>query len=195
MNKPVMKALEARKRQVLLDTGRAHILARGLSAFSLEQVVKTSGISKRTVYRYYGSCSGFVAAVIAYEGDVWREWFFDAVREQADTPAQRFVAFFQTLADWSVSSEYRGCLFAQALCGGAPLSAEVHREARRQADYVGQFLVTQAHKAGISNPASIAEALLSPTLLLLSGASNTISENPGSALMTLVHTLLQDVVR
>ncbi len=195
MNKPVMKTLEARKRQVLLDTGRAHMLAQGISAFSLEQVVKMSGISKRTAYRYYGSCDGFVAALIAYEGDVWREWFFDAVREQADTPAQRLLAFFQTLADWSVSPEYRGCLFAQALCGGASLSEDVHREARRQADYVHQFLMTQAHKVGINNPASIAEALLSPTLLLLSGASNTISENPGGALVTLVYSLLQDVVR
>jgi AcrR family transcriptional regulator len=192
MKKPVMKPFEVRKRQLLLDTGRAHALAQGLSAFSLEQVVKMSGISKRTAYRYYGSCDGFMAALIVYDGDIWREWFFDAVREQADTPAKRLLAFFQTLAEWSLSPGYRGCLFAKALCGAEPISEETRYAAQRQADHVRQFLMTHAHKAGISNPASIAEALRFPTMVLLSGAGKAITVNPGGALVTLVHTLLQD---
>ena len=186
------KSRELQKRQALLEEGRTQGLAHGLSSLSVEQVAANADISKRTLYKYFGSRDAFIAAIIAFDGDTWREWFFDAIREQADAPLKRLLVFFETLAMWTASSDFQGCLFAQVLCCKAVFSEDTIRAAQEQMAYVSKFLQDHAQKAGVRNPPHFAASLLPSTMLLLSGASSLVVDNPGQHLATMAHTLLHN---
>lgn len=187
-----IKSRELQKRRTLLEEGRVQGLSQGLDSFSLERVAFNTGISKRTLYKYFGSRDGFIAVLIAFDGDAWREWFFDAIREQADAAEKRLLVFFEILASWTTSSDFQGCLFAQALCGSATYSEVIVHIAQEQMDYVHKFIQEHAQKAGVRNPLQFANYLLPPTMLLLSGAGSHVAKNPGQQLTALAQTLLQN---
>jgi len=189
--KTAIQMREARKRNALLEEARALCLDHGLSGLSLDRLIANTGVSKRTLYRYFHSRTAFVADVVAHDGAIWREWFLDAIREQADTPGQRLYAFFDTLALWTASPDFRGCLFAQALCNGAPLAEEITRAAQKQMEYVRKFLHDNARRAGVKNPTAFAEALLLSVTVVLSGTGCRVSENSGKYLAALAGALLQ----
>jgi AcrR family transcriptional regulator len=181
---------EDQKRQELLDAGCRYGLEHGLASLSIDSLAKTTGISKRTIYNYYGAHNAFLEALIRHDGNAWREWIFDAVREQADAPLKRVFVFFETLAAWSCSSEFRGCLFAQVLCSPGAFPESACHAAREQMNLVRQYLDTHLNKARTPVPETSTDTLLIPTLLLLSGAANHVCENPGQHLMLIVKAVL-----
>ena len=192
MKTSTIKSRELQKRQALLEEGRAQGFSYGLSSLSVERVAANADISKRTLYKYFGSRDAFIAAIIAFDGDAWREWFFDAIREQADAPLKKLDVFFKTLALWTASSDFQGCLFAQVLCckGGASEGAVC--AAQEQMAYVSKFLQDHAWKAGVRNPRHFAASLLPSIMLLLSGASSLVVDNPGQHLETMAQALLHN---
>jgi len=152
-------------------------------------------ISKRTLYKYYGSRESFLLAIIRHDGDRWREWFLDAIREQADQPLKRLFAFFEILADWSSSPSFTGCLFAQVLNNPPFFSEAIRREAKQQMAFIHRFIQNHLQKAGVSNAPAFAEMLLLPTILLLSGGGNQVCDMPGLRLMEIAKVLLQDNIQ
>lgn len=192
MKAPIMKPRESLNRQALLKAGRAYGLAHGLSSLSVEKVVANAGISKRTLYNYYGTRDAFLAALITFDGEAWREWFFDAVREQADAPATRLLVFFETISLWMASSDFQGCLFAQVVCVREAFPESVVYAALEQIDYVRKFVQDNARKTGVKNPEQFAAFLMPTMLLFLSGAGNCVADNPGQLIAALARTLLQN---
>lgn len=185
------KNSKEKKRLDLLETGRRFGLERGLQSLSLECLAKETGISKRTIYKYYGTRDAFLEALIQYDGIAWREWVLDAVREQSDVPLKRVYIFFETLVAWSCLPEFHGCLFAQVLSSPAAFPEKVCHAAREQLDFVRQYILTHLRKARINVPDTQTDALLMPTVVLLSGAGSHVCADPGRCLLLLAAKLLR----
>jgi len=185
------KNSKEKKRLDLLEAGRRFGLKRGLYSLSLDCLAKETGISKRTIYKHYGTRDAFLEALIQYDGIAWREWVLDAVREQSDAPLKRVYIFFETLVAWSRLPEFHGCLFAQVISSPAAFPDDVCHAAREQLDSVRQYIVTQLRKARVAVPDTRADALLMPTVVLLSGAGSHVCAEPGESLLLLAAKLLR----
>lgn len=189
------ESIELQKRQELLDAGRQCGLTAGLATVSLDHIAQITHISKRTLYKYYGTRDEFFVALIQHDGDVWREWFFDAVRERANTPLKRFLGFFELLSDLSVSPTFTGCLFAQVLSNPLIFSELWRQAAKEQLALVRQFLQKNAQQAGVRNATAVLDMVLCPTILLLSDGGNQVCPVAGPRLRELVNLLLQDNIQ
>ncbi len=191
-----MKALsgksenEIQKRQTLLDEGRLMCYSEGLLSLRLDSVATAAGISKRTLYNYYGTRTSFIAAVIDFDGVSWREWFFDAIREQADRPEARLRAFFTTLAHWSQSRGFQGCLFARAFYLHETPPTEIATVVHGHIGHIRAFLRNNARKAGVEQGDTVASCLLLPALTVLSGVGHRVDNRPGLRLAELADALL-----
>lgn len=184
---------EFRKRKQLLEAGQHYGIIHGLSALSMDQIIRSTRISRRSVYKYYGTRDAFIVTLIQFDGNTWREWFFDAVRERTDAPLKRLVVFFEILSEWSSSPKFSGCLFAQVLSNPAVFSDAMLEEAKQQLAFVRQFLQVHAQKAGIADPTIFADMLLPSIILLLSNGSHQISSTPGKDLFKIAEILLHSV--
>ncbi len=187
---PGNNGMATKKQRALLKEARTQAYKHGLNRLSLQTVARNTGISKRTLYRYYRNREAFLAAVMDFDGAAWCEWFFDAIREQADMPAQRLYAFFETLALWEQSDDFRGCLFACALFNAELMTDEPAAVARHYAERIRAFISENMRRAGITDPDDVAETLLLPTLAVLSGTRPRVNKHTGHHLLTLATALL-----
>ena len=189
------KSRYPRKRQDLLDAGREYGLTCGLSSLSLDRITQDAHVTKRTLYKYFNTREDFLVAIIQHDGDRWREWFFDAIRERADASLKRLLAFFEILSDWASTPTFNGCLFAQVLSNPLTFSEPIRQAAKQQLAFVRHFLQTHAQKAGINNATRFVDTVLLPIMLLLSGGGNQVCDMPGLRLMETANLLLQDNLR
>lgn len=59
--------MAAGTRQELLDGAIEAIASRGLGRLTVDDVARAAGVSRQTVYRYFGSRDGLIDAVIVHE--------------------------------------------------------------------------------------------------------------------------------
>jgi TetR/AcrR family transcriptional repressor of mexJK operon len=110
-DEPTVRPSSLRKRAAVLTAGRALFLGEGYERTSVDSVAARAGISKRTVYDYFGDKDGLFDAVIV---DVGAE-VVEVVRAAADSELtagrdlrEALLAFSRRIAiDTVASSEHR----------------------------------------------------------------------------------------
>ncbi len=180
---------EQHKRQALLAEGSALCYSQGLHALRLRDVGANARISKRTIYVYYGTRMHFIAAVLDYDAAIWREWFFDAVRERADRPRDRLYAFADVFDRWTQSPDYQGCLFARALYIYESPPEVIVAVVDRHIGAIRDFLRDNARKAGATRAKALAENLMLPALAVMSGSGNRRDPASGRRFKEIAHAL------
>ncbi len=173
-------AMAQQKQALLLEAARALFLERGMARVTMDDVAQAAGVSKRTLYKYFGARDSFIAAAIDYDGRRWGEWFYDAVGERASSPAERLAVFFDVLKLWVAAPEFRGCLFAQAPQVFRPLPTCIAAVVDRHYEEVLRFFRESAAQAGIRAADRTARQLLLPTASLLSGVPPLADEEPAA---------------
>lgn len=103
------------KYERLLDASTDVFMKAGFHAAGVDAIVHATGISKVTLYSYFGSKDGLIAAVLERYSAQWREWFFSEVSERTSDPVKRILTLFDVLGAWFGSDGFRGCLFSTAL--------------------------------------------------------------------------------
>src|SRR5688572_28914213 len=68
----------------ILDAAFATMAAHGLHRLSLEDVAREAGLSRQTVYRYFGSKDALVTAVILREEEGFLDRMAEAIESHAD---------------------------------------------------------------------------------------------------------------
>src|ERR1700761_4292044 len=66
----------------------------GFHATAIDAVMSDSGISKRTLYKYFSSKEELIEAVLDYYGAGIVRELFDPVVSASDDPRQQIMAFF-----------------------------------------------------------------------------------------------------
>ena len=110
----------------ILDAAQSLFFAHGFSAVSTDRLSKEAGVSKSTIYKYFGDMAGVFAAVVRREGDVYHLAF----ETLPDTPVAywcELVAFGDRLLT----------LLNQRFC--IQLDKMLHEEARKQPDLIRTF--------------------------------------------------------
>jgi AcrR family transcriptional regulator len=97
-------------REKILATAEQLIYQNGIHATGMDLLVKTSGVARKSIYRYFANKDEVAAAALNARDVRWMEWF-RAECDKADTPQERILNMFTVLKGWFESEGYRGCAF------------------------------------------------------------------------------------
>lgn len=157
----------ATRAKVLAAAGKL-FYARGVHAVGVAEIARVAGASKLSLYRYFGSKEGLVAAVLTARSDRIHGWLTATVGRAAHTtPRERVLAVFDALCQWYTEAGFRGCAIVNAATdtrgdpGDTPLIARTHL-GRYQ-----QLFETELTAMGAEDPVSLARQLL----VLIEGAT------------------------
>ncbi len=152
-------------RDIILDVTEKLIYKSGIAATGMDLLVKTAGVSRKSIYRYFANKDELVVAALQRRDQRWMHWYRGAVG-QAQTPAERLLNLFNVLKSWFASEDFRGCAFINTSGEtGDPqdpvrLVAKEHKQ--KLLDYVCELCTEQ----GAEDPQLLARQLL----ILIDGA-------------------------
>ncbi len=152
-------------REHLLDITEQLIYQQGIHATGMDLLVKTSGISRKTLYRYFTNKEQLCAAALRRRDLRWMAWFKGEVRKD-DDPAQQILAMFTALKSWFSTADFRGCAFINTAGETREASHPVREIAREHKQKIEQFAAELCQQAGLPNPDFRARQLL----VLIDGA-------------------------
>ncbi|WP_434524720.1 TetR/AcrR family transcriptional regulator [Photorhabdus asymbiotica] len=113
-DRSTMKNMEGEQvpsiRENMLDVVEELIYTRGIAATGIDLITRTTGSSRKTIYRYFGTKDGLVEAVLRRRDECWMRWFTSSIAEYK-TPKEKLLNIFLVLQTWFDSDDFRGCAF------------------------------------------------------------------------------------
>jgi AcrR family transcriptional regulator len=97
-------------RQKILATAEQLIYQNGIQATGMDLLVKTSGVARKSIYRYFATKDEVAAAALNARDVRWMNWF-RAESDQAPDARARILNMFTVLKGWFESEGFRGCAF------------------------------------------------------------------------------------
>jgi AcrR family transcriptional regulator len=97
-------------RDIILDVTEKLIYKSGIAATGMDLLVKTAGVSRKSIYRYFANKDELVVAALQRRDERWMQWLRTEV-ERHESSAERLLAVFSTLKAWFGSTDFRGCAF------------------------------------------------------------------------------------
>ena len=97
-------------RDIILDVTEKLIYRHGIAATGMDFLVKTAGVSRKSIYRYFANKDELVVAALQRRDERWMQWLRDEV-ERVDDSGERLLALFSALKAWFVLAFFRGCAF------------------------------------------------------------------------------------
>jgi AcrR family transcriptional regulator len=146
-------------RQRLLDTAGDLFYRLGINTVGVDLISKEAGVSKRTLYQYFGSKEQLVAQSLAAAGAAIISHYIPA-HATDEAPRDAILAVFDGLDSWSASPEFRGCPFvntATELADPAHPARLVARDFKLQ---LRSYFASQAERGGATDPHRLADELI-----------------------------------
>lgn len=97
-------------REKILATAEQLIYQNGIQATGMDLLVKTSGVARKSIYRYFATKDEVAAAALNARDVRWMNWF-RAESDQAPDARARILNMFTVLKGWFESEGFRGCAF------------------------------------------------------------------------------------
>ena len=97
-------------RDIILDVTEKLIYRHGIAATGMNFLVKTAGVSRKSIYRYFANKDELVLAALQRRDERWMQWLRDEV-ERSEGTGERLLALFSALKAWFGSADFRGCAF------------------------------------------------------------------------------------
>jgi len=152
-------------REKILATAEQLIYQNGIHATGMDLLVKTSGVARKSIYRYFANKDEVAAAVLNARDVRWMEWFRTEC-DKADTPQERILNMFTVLKGWFESEGYRGCAFINTAGEVGDSADPVRQIARLHKQKILDYALKLTGQLNIEHASSLARQLL----LLIEGA-------------------------
>lgn len=174
-----MTAESSDARNKILSTASELFYQKGIQHVGINEVISTSGVAKRTLYRWFPSKDDLIEAVMKYRATEWLHWFEAAVEERGNTAKERLLGTFDVLRNWYADPNFRGCPFINAVLEIADATHPAHQVSMSVREAIRQYVMRLAVEAGVKEPETFSQQYL----LLIGGASlvATIEGNANGA--------------
>ena len=103
------------KKLVLIQTALQLFYSKGVNSVGINEILKQSGIAKKTLYSHFSSKDALVLATLEYRDGIFNQWFKDII-DSEELGENAILAMFYGLDDWFNNkvpelSPFRGCFF------------------------------------------------------------------------------------
>jgi len=167
--------LSARER--LLAAANELFYEEGVNTVGIDRVIERAGVAKATLYSAFGSKDELIRAYLEQRYQARRERTMRAL-EKYESPRERLMAVFDTLADSLSQPNYHGCAFVNASAEARP-GSPIETAVDGYRGWLRGLLTQLAQEAGAADPQQLAWQLH----LLYDGASVSarMDHDPGAA--------------
>ncbi|NMO95750.1 TetR/AcrR family transcriptional regulator [Paenibacillus lemnae] len=158
----------------ILETASELFYWQGIRAVGVETIAKEAGVTKKTIYDRFGSKEELIVAYLKYRDEKWRTFLAENLEKVADNqPEQKILAIFDTLGEWLINENQRGCAFINAF---AELSEESHPGRRiiiGEKEWLKDKFINYLEQMNVKNAVEVGERLM----VLHEGITVTYSMN------------------
>jgi AcrR family transcriptional regulator len=138
----------------------------GFHATGVDKLLADSGISKRTVYRYFRSKEELIAAAIAHYQHLTFVTVQEQINRRAKNAKEKILTLFDLRKDLLEKGDYSGCFAINAKLEYEGKHAEIEKACATFLSELEQFITSLCAEAGCTNPAATATQIT----LLFEGA-------------------------
>lgn len=161
----IMNTSTTNTREKILATAEQLIYQNGIQATGMDLLVKTSGVARKSIYRYFATKDDVAAAALNARDVRWMDWF-RTESDKADTPQARILKMFDVLKGWFESDGFRGCAFINTAGEIGDPQDPIRLIARLHKQKLLDYMLELCEQLGIADPQVLAKQLL----ILIDGA-------------------------
>lgn len=145
----------------------------------VDTVAATSGVSKMTLYSYFGSKDRLIVACLESVDERYRLWLQKRVTAGGLTPQEQILGIFDALEEWFAKPTFRGCIFVNAAVELADPDHPASGPILNHKQHMRQWITGLAAEAELRDPAAVG----SQVLMVMEGAVITalIDQDPAAA--------------
>ncbi|QDS35614.1 TetR/AcrR family transcriptional regulator [Brevibacillus brevis] len=151
--------MRQRKKEQILDVASSLFYKQGITATGVDQVVAESGVAKMTLYNNFPTKEHLVIAYLETRDSLWRNWFETTVYKKEVTPSERLVALFDTLEEWFLQPDFRGCSFINTAAEFNEPTHSFHQVSLRHKSLLKNFIKKLVQEAGVREEEELTNAL------------------------------------
>ena len=164
-----MRRKSEQTRQRIIDAAYTLFYQSGFMRTGVDAVAGAAGITKRTLYQYFGSKDQLIEAVLEHQHQIALQRIRRWADSVAGSPDQMVLALFEKLAQWAAETGWQGSGFTRAAMEFADLPGHpARRAARRQKQEVERVLIKKFKAQDLED----AEQLVREVLLLIEGCQS-----------------------
>ncbi|WP_200552810.1 TetR/AcrR family transcriptional regulator [Kosakonia sp. LAM2021] len=152
-------------REKILSSAEQLIYQNGIHATGMDLLVKTSGVARKSIYRYFATKDDVAAAALNERDERWMHWF-RTESDKGDTPQDRILNMFTVLRGWFESEGFRGCAFINTAGEVGDPDDPVRQIAKLHKQKLLDYTLELTEQLNIEQPAALARQLL----ILVEGA-------------------------
>jgi AcrR family transcriptional regulator len=152
-------------RNIILDVTEKLIYKSGIAATGMDLLVKTAGVSRKSIYRYFANKDDLIVAALQRRDERWMHWFRSEV-DKAPNPEARLLNLFTVLKGWFASEGFRGCAFINTSGETGDPQNPVRLVAREHKQKLLDYVSGLCKEHGVQDPQAQARQLL----ILIDGA-------------------------
>ena len=152
-------------RDIILDVTEKLIYRHGIAATGMDLLVKTAGVSRKSIYRYFANKDELVVAALQRRDERWMQWLRSEV-ERSDDSGERLLGLFSALKRWFGSADFRGCAFINTSGETGDPQDPVRLVAKEHKQKLLDYVCELCTEHGAEDPQLLAKQLL----ILIDGA-------------------------
>lgn len=146
------------KNKDILDAAERLFEANGFHATGVDHIAAESGVTKRTLYKYFGSKEGLIEAVLSRHHSKLMNRIHAHIAK-IETPAAQLLACFDLYHEWFDKPHFAGCLFIKTLNEFQQCSERLFAIASRAKFELRNYLAELSKEAGAKHPELLAKQL------------------------------------
>lgn len=147
------------KHEKILNTAEGLFEANGFHATGIEAIASSAGVTKRTLYKHFGSKEGLIEAVLCKHQNNMMERIRSRVAKIEPDGSEQLLACFDLYQEWFCRSNFAGCIFIKTLNEFQQCSERLFTIATQAKSELHNYLSEIAGKAGVKNPELLAVQL------------------------------------
>ena len=161
MNKTSTTAVQDK----ILQTAEQLIYTNGIHAMGMDLLVRTSGVARKSIYRYYATKEDVAVNALSARDVRWMNWFRTET-DKATSPEARILEMFTVLKGWFESEGFRGCAFINTAGEIGDAEDPIRQLAKIHKQKLFDYTLELSLQLNIEQP----EALAKQLLILIDGA-------------------------
>jgi len=149
----------------ILQTAEQLIYQNGIHAMGMDLLVRTSGVARKSIYRYYATKDEVALHALSARDIRWMAWFRSEA-DKAPTAEARILAMFGVLKCWFESEGFRGCAFINTAGEIGDPADPLRQLAKAHKQKLFDYVLELCQQSGVEQPQVLAKQLL----ILIDGA-------------------------
>ena len=147
------------KREITLQAAEKLFEANGFHATGVDAIADKAGVTKRTLYKYFGSKEKLIEAVLRRHQNQMMDRVRTQMSDVKEKGGQRLLACFDLYQKWFSQPHFAGCIFIKTLNEFQRCSKRLSAIASVAKLEHRNYLVELAEASGAADPELLADQL------------------------------------